>query len=408
MIKPNERFMSEGQGYFGSREDPNTETHCNVWDWDQLCMIKLKGTAKLFPPNEDVEVPILARMADLLSPEIRAVTVNDEGLIVETSRDPEEDDTMFIGYLPLSSYKFLHGCRQIQYSKLKELDRLGPGVDLCSYHDESGTLEKVVFKFNPIGKDLRLNMAWNEINLLATLSTHPNIVPFDRVVLDDVESRVVGFTVKYIPGGTLENPKIPFRFEWLKQLTELVDYLNLDWGVMHQDIAPRNLLIDPETQKLLLFDFNWAVCDTEDLSSGRDDVTGVIFTLYELITNDTHFTSIAHWERNVDVVQHMTDWPCKRELDADVTTLRKFLDEWVATRRSPGDLERFLNAPNQLELSKRPNPPDYNVPFPCGTTLEGETAWSTGPRGVQDAIGIGQFVFRWQRPPQSRLKGPDI
>jgi len=129
-------------------------------------------------------------------------------------------------------------------------------------------------------------MAWDELNLFRRLPPHPNIVPFDRVVLEDMESRVVGFTTKYIPGGTLDNPKAPFRFEWIQQLTQLVDFLNLELGIMHQDIAPRNLLIDPDTHKLLLFDFDWAACGKKGLLDGRDDVTGVIFTLYELITND--------------------------------------------------------------------------------------------------------------------------
>lgn len=278
MIKPEERFLSEGQWYFGSSEDPTTEASCNVWDWDQLRMIKVKGTAKLFPPDEDVEVPILARFADYLSPKVRAVTVDDQGLISEVSKDPKED-LFFIGYLPFSTTESLHDCRIIQYSKLQELDRLGPGVDLSSYSDESGIPQQVVFKFNPIGKPRRLQMAWDELNILKSLPSHPNILPFDRVVLEDVESRVIGFTTKYIPSGTLDKSKLPFRCEWLRQLTQLVDFLNLDLGIMHQDIAARNLLIDPDTQKILLFDFDWAACGKRNLLDGRDDVTGVVFTL---------------------------------------------------------------------------------------------------------------------------------
>ncbi|KAH7159243.1 hypothetical protein DER46DRAFT_663217 [Fusarium sp. MPI-SDFR-AT-0072] len=119
MIKPEERFWSEGQAYFGSSDNPKTLTHCNVWDWDQLRMIKVIGTAKLFPPEEDVEVPILAQFADYLSPKVRAVTVDDEGLIVEVSADPEQDDTGFIGYLPFTTTKSLHDCRTVHYSKLQ-------------------------------------------------------------------------------------------------------------------------------------------------------------------------------------------------------------------------------------------------------------------------------------------------
>jgi len=398
--------MSEGQGYFGSSEDPTTITHCNVWDWDQLRMIKIKGTAKLFLPDEDVEVPILARVADYLSPGIHAVTVDDEGLISGVSTDVEEDDTMFIAYLPFSTAESLQDCRRIQYSKLQELDRLGPGVDLSSYDDESAIPQKVAFKFNPIGKPRRLQMAWDELNLLKSLPPHPNIVPFDRVVLEDVESRVIGFTTKYIPSGTLDSSNLPFRLEWIQQLTQLVDFLNLDLGIMHQDIAPRNLLIDPDTQMILLFDFDWAARGKKNLLDGRDDVTGVVFTLYELITGDTSFTSIPHWERNMDTVKNMSEWTCNRKLDSDVSTFRNFLNEWVTTRRSGGDMERYLNAPNRLTWPDLPTPPDYSVTFESGTTLDGETYWATGPRLRRTAMEKGQCVFRWERPPQSRLGKP--
>ncbi|QKX54884.1 uncharacterized protein TRUGW13939_01974 [Talaromyces rugulosus] len=281
MIKPEQRFFSEGQCYFGTRENPKTETHCNVWDWDQLRMIKVKGTAKLFPPEEDVEIPVLTQFVDSLSPEVRAVTVDDDGLLTGISTDPEEDDTVFIGYLPFSSVESLAGCRVIQHSKLQELDRLGPGVDLSSYDDdESGKPQKVVFKFNAMAKPRRLKMAWDELKVYKSLPPHPNILPLDRVVLEDVESRVIGFTTKFIAGGTLvDNLEAPLRFEWLQQLIQVVDFLNLELGIMHQDIAPRNLFIDPDTEKLLLFDFDWAASGEKGLMEGRDDVTAVVFTL---------------------------------------------------------------------------------------------------------------------------------
>lgn len=210
MIKPQDRFFSEGQGYFSLSDNPITETHCNVWDWDQLQMVKVKGTAKLFPPDEDVEVPILAQFADYLSREVRAITVNDNGLLTGVSTDLEEDDTLFVAYLPFSIVGLLAYCHTIQYSKLQELDQLGPGVDLSSYKNESRIPQKVVFKFNPLEKPQRLQMAWDELNLLKSLLPHPNIVPFDRIVLEDMESQVIRFTMKYIPGGTLTNPNVPF------------------------------------------------------------------------------------------------------------------------------------------------------------------------------------------------------
>lgn len=151
MIKPEDRFYSGGQGYFGSRENPQTETHCNVWDWDQLRLIKVKGTAKLFPPDEDIENSVLAQFADYLSPEVRAITVDDDGLLIRVSTDPGEDETFFIGYVPFSLCQSLAYCSTIHFSQLQELDRLGLGVDLSSYDSQ-----KVAFKFNPLGIPRRL------------------------------------------------------------------------------------------------------------------------------------------------------------------------------------------------------------------------------------------------------------
>lgn len=92
---------------------------------------------------------------------------------------------------------------------------------------------------------------------------------------------------------------------------------------MHQDIAPRNLLIDPDTQKILLFDFDWAAfrkgnSQHSRADENRDDVTGVVFTIYQLTTTDTSFSSIPHWDRNMDMVQSMSEWPRNRESDSDI------------------------------------------------------------------------------------------
>ncbi|CAI7651185.1 unnamed protein product [Penicillium viridicatum] len=230
-------------------------------------------------------------------------------------------------------------------------------------------------------------MAWDELNILKSLPPHPNIVPFDRVVLEE-ESRVIGFTTKYIPGGTLANSNVTFQFEWLQQLTRLVDFLNLDYGIMHQDIAPRNLLIDPSTHKIILFDFDRDAFGEKNLQDGRDDVSSVVFTLYELITNDTSFS----------------EWTSHRELDSEVSKFRKFLDEWVATRRSDvdGDMKRYLNAPNRLTLLDLPTAPEYTVPFEMGTR-DGKPVWRTGRRSRNTAMNLGQYCFRWERSPQSRL-----
>lgn len=405
MIEPQERFWSEGQKYFGSPENPKTEFQCSIWDWDQLRIVKIKGPANLFTSDEYKEIPILAQFVDYLSPEVRAVEVDDDGLIRGVSRELGEDESWFVPYPPFSIAKSLAGCRTVKHSQLNELDRLGLFVDVSSYEDEYHNLRTVAFKFNVLGKPLRLKMAWDEIHIVKSLPPHPNIVPFDSVILEDVESRVIGFTTKYIPGGTLSDPKKPFLFEWLQQLTQLVDFLNLDMGIMHQDIAPRNLLVDPDTHKLLLFDFDRAACGTRNLQHGRDDVTGVAFTLYELITHDTHLASTPHWERDVEMVQSLAEWPRRRELDREVCVFRAFLDAWVQTRQGDDAMAGYLNAPHRPTWPALPTAHDYDVPYEDGATAEGATIWRTGRRLMRSAVKAGQYCFRWQRPPQRRLLG---
>lgn len=403
MIKPEDRFFTNGQWCLGRDGDPQAETKCNVYDWDQLRMVTVKGTAKVLPQGEDKEIPILAQFANYLSLEVHSVTVDDDGLLSGVSTDLQEDSAPFAAYLPFSTVPSLASCRTIWSSQLEELDRFGPGVDLSSYKDESGNPQHVAFKFCPLALPVRIWMFWLELHILKSIPPHPNLVLLDRVVLENVQSRIIGLTTKYIPGGTLENPKVPFRFEWLQQLTQVVDFLNLEMGIMHQDIAPRNLLIDPDTHELLLFDFNFAACGKQGLEDGCDDVTGTVLTLYELITNDTHFTSIPHWDRNMDLVQSISEWPRNRELDADVSTFRNFLDGWVATRKSDGDMERYLNAPHKITCPDLPTPPDYDVPFQLGTYANGEPYYRTGPRLRRTAVELGQYCYRWERPPQRRL-----
>ena len=64
---------------------------------------------------------------------------------------------------------------------------------------------------------------------------------------------------------------------------QAVDDLNLKHGVIHQDIAGRNLLIDPDTDSILLIDFGCAFrigtipkVTGEQYWEGRDDGTFIL------------------------------------------------------------------------------------------------------------------------------------
>ncbi|OBT72659.1 hypothetical protein VF21_08570 [Pseudogymnoascus sp. 05NY08] len=272
MITPSDRFWVVGEQVKG-----NVHTG-QVIDWDQRRWYTIEGPVSLIPPDEDVDIDVLKRYIGQLGQTVQSITVDDKGLLVKVSSDPEDDRTLTTHYPRFATAPSLQNCLTVQLSQLTEEDRLGPRLDMVSYVDDSGTSKFAVFKYYMIYQTR--SWIWNELHLTKALPKHPNLLPFDRVVLSDAKPRV--------------------------QLLDVVDYLNLDLGIVHQDIAPRNLLVDPETDNLLLFDFDRAArIGQPSCFPERNDVNGVIFTL----------------------------WPLKRKLDCEDGEFRKLLDEWVRRRK---------------------------------------------------------------------------
>jgi hypothetical protein len=67
---------------------------------------------------------------------------------------------------------------------------------------------------------------WHEMDFWMRLPSYPNIVPFDRLVVEDVGGdMVVGFTTVYVSGGTLDkDTSRPFKLEYLEQLIHVKDH----------------------------------------------------------------------------------------------------------------------------------------------------------------------------------------
>jgi hypothetical protein len=142
-------------------------------------------------------------------------------------------------------------------------------------------------------------------------------------------------------------------------------------GVVHGDICCWNLLIDPETDNLQVFDFNMAAKlgwegDPEHnhafrYEPDRNDVKLVIFTLYEIITRDLHFRHECYPEEQdpSDVLEREA-WEKHSEvrLDCDVSDYRHVLDDWVKTREKVDkEITHYTQAPDFIDWPSLPEFP---------------------------------------------------
>lgn len=275
------------------------------------------------------------------------------------------------------------------------------------------TLGQVVFKYYWLWQYAQ--RSWKEMNLWMRLPRHPNIVPFDRIVVDELEGRVVGFTSTYVPGGSLEeNKSRVFRLEWLKQLIKVVDDLNLRYSISHQDIAPRNIVVDESTDSVMLLDFNFAARINHPSSPGegesyledRNDVKGVIFTTYEIITRDNSLRSRPHEEQNLgDLRLDSLEWAKHPEvkLDHPVASYQLILQEWRDGRA--GDLSAVHpgHFPDAIDWPSLPKPLQKTISNkgPHGQlSLFTVDMWDERRQDVRDR---GAKVLSWERPPQTLL-----
>ncbi|KAI1376614.1 kinase-like domain-containing protein [Hypoxylon crocopeplum] len=376
----------------------------HVTDWDQRRLISVTMDGE--QDDESIAIEHLSRYGSQLQPGIYRIYVSQTGEIISTYTDAENDQTKCVHYPFLHEIVLPEGIQTIQRDALEELDRLGPDADLVAYSACSkGPTKKVVFKYYFLWQYAQ--MSWKEMNLWMRLPRHPNIVPFDRVVIDELEGRVVGFTNDYVSDGNLEeNSSRVFKLKWLQQLIQAVDHLNLRYGIAHQDIAPRNLLVDESTDSIMLFDFNYAARikttsydEGESYSKDRNDIKGVIFTTYEIITQDDSLRRKPHEEQSLNELQ--IEWIKHPgvKLDHPVEEYRRVLREWRKRRASnlTGD------APEAISWPSRPKLPQKTVTLknihgqPSSVTVE---EWYEMRQAV---LARGDKVLNWERPPQRLL-----
>lgn len=209
------RFIAQG-GMLCGLDDG--DAHHTVYDIDQRQWVTVSTSILWGSPlldcdhGDGFEEEWEARRVqaeELLEEHIDTVAADIKGVVVETSgklrfvNKPclDMNDSTF--YPLLESYQLPQGTfKTILRSDITELGRLSVHVDLVSYDG----MEKGVFKYHyhPQG----FGPAWAQFQILARLPKHPNILPLDRLVLDEqTGKRVLGFTAPFIAGGDLHDNK---------------------------------------------------------------------------------------------------------------------------------------------------------------------------------------------------------
>ncbi|CEI63237.1 unnamed protein product [Fusarium venenatum] len=237
--------------------------------------------------------------------------------------------------------------------------------------------------------------SWKEMNLWIRLPRHPNIVPFDCVVIDEIEGGVVGITSVYVPGNSLEDNKSRvFKLKWLLQLIGVVDELNLVCDISHQDIAPRHIVVNETTDCIVLFNFNFTTRISHPPEEGeayveaRNDVKGVC---PKYASRRPNLDSLAsEWIKHPDVM-----------LDHPVESYQILLKEWQ--KRRTGHVSPLKDA-RHISWPSMPKPPQKSV---LVRKVNGESfnvMMDNFFEKRQDAWARVEEVVRWDRPPQRGLE----
>lgn len=343
--------MLAGEQRFGVI-DSATESrfHADICDFDRRLIVRvILPQLGEFPDFDDVRRTFESDRdvaMDIAAQNFSHVTLDEEkyrgveiGEVVSLSGADFSIDSIQ-GAIPVDT---------VSRAELFELDRFKKGVDLCSYKTEDLGEKKVVIKY-PCFPVKGVELFWNELNVMLRLpqqSSH--FLHVDRLIVDENNpTRVVGFTTPYVHGADLGRnwQDQPFKIKWMRQLMRAVDVLNLQYGIVHQDLAGRNFLLNSETDELVLCDFHLATRYYDTRNPEMDDVKGLILAVNDLITHDDRYFAKGLWELDEKELtsRFPEDWQKHEKviLDAglDVQDYYEELMAWANQRRSGGLGER--------------------------------------------------------------------
>ncbi|KAI9717561.1 MAG: hypothetical protein M1812_004702 [Candelaria pacifica] len=309
------------------------------------------------PDREDVDedtkyhdaIQILADHVDSLDESIRTIRRACDGTLTFTSEDltPELDFPIFQG----ETDEIIAG------SQLILKDRLGPSVYLVRpKYQQSHDQRLYVYKYSIVPR--MVQKMWDETQIIKRLTGHKHFAQLYKLVTHDDLLHVVGFTTHYVPGETLLENVRPFRFGWLKDITSAIDYLNYEVGIVHGDMAARNVLVDSRNNTIKIIDFDRAYMTSRTggmywdhefqvgYNSDERDTQGVICTIYDAFTKLEHLGEPDSIE-----IEKMQTW-CPEipfeEIEGGFNSYISFVLSWAEQRRSSKQYVHFRGHPMKL------------------------------------------------------------
>ncbi|KAI1158231.1 hypothetical protein F5B18DRAFT_641870 [Nemania serpens] len=292
---------------------------------------------------------VLKMYLKYLSPSIQVIVLDINHQLQSLSSNPSEFlgipktgiNTLFSNFAwpRFESVAELRHQQTVNRSLLVEVDRPAPRVDIME--DASRDGERIVAKWFLAGA----RATWREMFTVNSIPAHPHIVSIDRIIVDDDTERILGWASKYVDGPDLEIDKSQFKMKWLRQLTDTLDYLHLELGILHADLQLKNMVVDKAADKLMLIDFENAVAiDDEQLQWEFNQVT---WSVYEIITHDTALVNERLydfsqepenpeeiWACDASVINEMPEWPVRTNLDCEAHAIRQHIQSWIERRKA--------------------------------------------------------------------------
>ncbi|KAI1074750.1 hypothetical protein F5B20DRAFT_425493 [Whalleya microplaca] len=329
----------------------------------------------------------------LIAPNTRTIIMDRKRFVdlselppIEAEDKYEETFTLSELYFPSLKSSPFQDSPTVCISALQEVDRLGPGKDLVA---PTGNLEDRVLFHYGLTQHARDSML-NQIKVLTSIPPHQNVLPLNEIVVHDTESpRIIGFTTQHI---VYTSPV--FKLKWLGQLIDTLNFLHFDMGIVHGDIKPKNLQVDPATDDLLLTNFGKAnSVDNSKDTDIDDELKMATWALYHIVTRDIARSGPPRDRLNTKEINDMRTWPVKTTLDCETSTLRNKLYDWLSWRESRG--VTFAKDPIVLPWRKQCYSPAFSKRFLSSNEAENGTSDYTRPHSRPSM----PYNISWQRPP---------